>query len=134
MVRHPNAGARLAASPDGLLLQPWGVPTLLEVKITNPKTFLREWGDEATGGRWNPAWGDHPTVGRCPVRHWVQLQCQLACTGLRDGYIIGACGTVRLDLKFGADTAFQEKILSAAINFAVDVDNAKEVTKVGAGT
>lgn len=117
---HPDQDAALAASPDGLLTWEGMLDALVEVKVTNPTAWAEQWGQAAT--KVPRAWTRYssvepPSFGRCPLRHYIQLQTQLLCTGMGRGYVVGACGTVRMDLGFDADPAIQQHILTAARDF-----------------
>ncbi len=125
LVRHPNPAVRLGASPDGLVID-CGVPSLVEVKVTNPDAWARDWGLGAT--KIPRAWDKYsdvepPSFGKCLLKHWVQLQTQLLCCGLQYGAVVGNCGTVRLDFAFEADAAFQAHIEAATVAFWAEVNN-----------
>ncbi len=124
LVRHPDPTLRLAASPDGLVS--WGGYALVEVKVSSPKRWAEDWAGGATSLKVPKLWEmyskvEPPSFGKCPLRHWVQLQTQLMCTGVQRGFMVGCCGSVRLDYEFLADPAFQEHIKVAARHFASDV-------------
>jgi hypothetical protein len=123
LVAHPDVDAALAASPDGLVTV-GDEASLVEVKCTNPDRWPLDWGLGAT--KIPRAWlmystVEPPSYGKCPLKHWVQLQTQLLCTGVDNGYIVGNCGTKRLDFPFPADHAFQASILKAARNFRAEL-------------
>lgn len=122
LVRHPDPTLRLGASPDGLVLD-GDVPTLVEVKVTNARRWADSWGP--ANMKLPRAWGrysdvDAPSVGKCPLRHWVQLQTQLYVCGIEWGVIVGCCGTERLDYHFEADVHFQECIAHEVRRFWLD--------------
>lgn len=129
--RHPGGasmlvtmdGHRLGASPDGLVVD-CGVPHLVEIKVTNPDRWDDSWGVRAV--KTPRAWRryssvESPAYGKCPLKHWVQLQTQMLVTGVSSGVIVGNCGTRRLDYPFRADPAFQRSILEACDEFWRDV-------------
>lgn len=117
LVRHSDQ--LLGASPDGLVVDS-GVASLVEVKLTNPARWADSWGPAAM--RIPRAWSRisdvmPPSYGRCPLRHWIQLQTQMLCTGVPLGVIVGCCGTERLDFHFGADAHIQGVIISETQRF-----------------
>src|SRR6185295_20391639 len=82
------------------------------------------WGFAAT--KVPRAWSRYSDImpasyGKCPLRHWIQLQTQMACTGVGRGVIIGCCGTERLDFHFEADAHIQGIIISETERFWRDV-------------
>jgi hypothetical protein len=120
-VRHPSVA--LGASPDGLVLD-GGVASLVEVKLTNPARWADSWGLAAT--KIPRAWAKYssvmpPSYGKCPLRHWVQLQTQMLCTGVGQGVIVGCCGTERLDYAFDSDPHIQGIIVRETESFWRDV-------------
>lgn len=121
LVKHPDLA--LGASPDGLVLD-YGVPHLVEIKLTNHRRWVDSWGIEAT--KVPRAWARYskvepPSYGKCPLKHWVQLQTQMVCTGVERGVVVGCCGTERLDFPFDADPHFQSIIISETERFWLDV-------------
>lgn len=129
LVAHPEARFRLAASPDALVILD-ARPRLVEIKVTNPTGWAKNWGDvgERIPKRWalysnNPP----PTLGLCPLRHWVQLQTQLLVTGVGEGFVVGCCGTVRATHRFEADPKFQLAIERASLTFWEAFDGRKIV-------
>jgi hypothetical protein len=125
VVVHRDPALRLAATPDALLwCAGWPGGVLVEVKVTNPKAWAEDWGTGActVPKRWLEYGEPNPTLGHCPLRHWVQLQTQLLVTGAGAGWVVGACGTVKLERLYPAHPAFQAHITRTAREFAVAVD------------
>lgn len=144
LVAHPDAALRLAASPDAVLLtvDELGDPIveLVELKLCGPGDGS---GNDGTWARWRQCRAEPGTDPKrtaamarrieaavpnwatidCPLEHWVQLQVQLACTGVRFGHVVGSCGTQREDHPFPFDAEFARRVERAALEFWADVDD-----------
>ena len=115
LVEHPKSELMLAASPDGLMVRGDGERQLVEVKVLGPEGSYPRWSDPCRSIPWREL-GKRRNVD-CPVQHWVQLQTQLLCTGEGFGWVVGCCGTKRMDHPFAADLDFQRRIEDAAVEF-----------------
>lgn len=116
LVEHPRSELMLAASPDGLMVRGDGERQLVEVKVLGPEGSFLRWGDPCRSFAWKPlARGRHNI--ECPVPHYVQLQTQLLCTGEGFGWVVGCCGTKRMDHPFPADLDLHRRIEDATVEF-----------------
>ena len=114
LVEHPSAELRLAASPDGLMVCGDGSRHLVEVKVLGPEGTYLKWSDEPSSTAWRAM---RRTGVGCPVPHYVQLQVQLLCTGEHFGWVVGNCGTKRMDHPFPVDADLHRRIEDAAVEF-----------------
>jgi hypothetical protein len=114
LVRYADPDLRLAASPDGVLLfrEPDGsmVNELAEIKCHGPRQWAL-WDEPSKSRAWPGA-----RLG-VPLQHWVQLQTQLLCCGEQAGWVVGNCGSERLEKRFDADPAFHARIIEATCAF-----------------
>jgi hypothetical protein len=119
LVEHPRSELMLAASPDGLMVRGDGERQLVEVKVLGPEGSYLKWDLPCKSEAWK-AMKRHANHG-CPVQHWVQLQTQLMCTGEGFGWVVGNCGTKRLDHPFPRDEDIIRRIEDATAEFWKDV-------------
>lgn len=136
----------LAATPDGYLtdagdvsLPPeWPIRYLACVEVKNvDKDSKPYWKPQPGPSAWEAAMGPSTfplpveqvragkTAARgwaAPLHYWVQLQVQMHCTGLRDGWLV-ACigGNDRIDLRYEFNTAFEAWMLRAVEAFWAQV-------------
>lgn len=119
LVEHPRSELMLAASPDGLMVRGDGERQLVEVKVLGPDGSYPKWGGACTSNAWKAMRRD-ADLG-CPVAHYVQLQTQLMCTSEGFGWVVGCCGTKRMDHPFPADADLHRRIEDATIEFWLEV-------------
>lgn len=119
LVEHPKSELMLAASPDGLMVLGDGERQLVEVKVLGPEGSYPRWTTPCRSTSWKHMRRD-PDLG-CPVQHFVQLQTQLLCTGEQFGWVVGNCGTKRMDHPFKADHDLQRHIEDATVEFWAEV-------------
>lgn len=129
LVEHPEEPT-LAASPDGLLNWSDGRVDLVEVKVTGPNGWMN-WSKPSPPrvlrecARYFPVTNLDPAAGVGPLKHWVQLQVQMACTGIPRGWLVVNAGTALTWHMFELDRAFAPRIVEAAAGFAMDVRAAR---------
>lgn len=119
LVEHPKSELRLAASPDGLMVRGDGERQLVEVKVLGPEGSYLKWSAPCRSQAWKHM-RRHADLG-CPVQHYVQLTTQLACTGEGCGWVIGNCGTARMDHFFVRDEDLIKRIEDATVEFWAEV-------------
>lgn len=119
LVEHPRSELQLAASPDGLMTMGDGSRQLVEIKVLGPEGSYGRWDAPCRSIAWKPL-ARGRDVG-CPVQHYVQLQTQLLCTQEEFGWVVGNCGTKRMDHPFPADQDLHRRIEDATIEFWAEV-------------
>lgn len=122
LVAHPDPMLRLAASPDGLVVEgpcAW----LAEIKVHGPRQWALwyELPGPKARARAEELGILSTSEPKCPLQHWVQLQVQLLCTGVKAGVVVGNCGSERNDAPFDADAAFQARVVEATRAFWAEV-------------
>lgn len=118
---HSPVISRLAATPDGYCLDFDGNLRLIEVKCVDKPWVDGKGMNQPVVRAWNQGRAALGTAA--PLKYWVQLQCQMHCVGVEQGWLTGLQGAhSRADRLYSLDKDFEARMLSAVEEFIAEWD------------